>query len=42
VNVKIVSTMRNEVRSILTDTLAPESFQINQFRNKYLLQHQLN
>ena len=27
VNVKIVSTMLNEVRSILADTLKPESFQ---------------
>ena len=26
VNVKIVSTMLNEVRSILADTLEPESF----------------
>ena len=30
VNVKIVSTMLNEVRSILADTLEPESFQLNQ------------
>jgi len=42
VNVKIVSTMINEVRSILADTLEPESFQINQNHNKDLGQHQLN
>ena len=42
VNVKIVSTMLNEVRSILADTLEPESFQINQNHNKDLGQHQLN
>ena len=41
VNVKIVSTMLNEVRSILADTIEPESFQINQFHNKDLSQHQL-
>ena len=41
VNVNIVSTMRNEVLSILADTLEPESFQINQFHNKDLSQHQL-
>jgi len=39
VNVKIVSTMLNEVRSILADTLEPESFQINQNYNKDLDQH---
>ena len=39
VNVKIVSTMLNEVRSILADTLEPESFQINQNHNKDLDQH---
>ena len=38
VNVKIVSTMLNEVRSILADTLEPESFQINQNHNKDLNQ----
>ena len=42
VNVKIVSTILNEVRSILADTLKPESFQINQMHNKDLSQHQLN
>ena len=42
VNVKFVSTMLNEVRSILADTLEPESFQTNQFHNKDLSQHQLN
>jgi hypothetical protein len=42
VNVKIVSTMLNEVRSILANTLEPESFQINQNHNKNLGQHQLN
>ena len=41
-NVKIVSTMLNEVRSILADTLELESFQINQFHNKDLSQHLLN
>ena len=35
-NVKIVSTMLNEVQSILADTLDPESFQINQNHNKDL------
>ena len=42
VNVKIVSTMLNEVRSILADTLEPESFQLNQNHNKDVGQHQLN
>ena len=42
VNVKIVSTILNEVRSILADTLEPESFQIDQIHNKDLSQHQLN
>ena len=42
VNVKSVSTMLNEVESILADTLEPESFQINQFHNKDFSQHQLN
>ena len=41
-NVKIVSAMLNEVRSILADTIEPDSFQINQFHNKDLSQHQLN
>ena len=41
-NVKIVSAMLNEVRSILANTLEPDSFQINQFHNKDLSQHQLN
>jgi len=40
-NVKIVSAMLNEVRSILANTLEPDSFQINQFHNKDLSQHQL-
>ena len=39
---KNVSTMLNEVRSILADTLEPKSFQINQFHNNDLSQHQLN
>jgi hypothetical protein len=38
-DVKIVSTMLNVVRSILADTLKPESFQINQIHNKDLGQH---
>ena len=41
-NVKIVSAMLNEVRSILADTIEPDSFQINQFHNKDFSQHQLN
>ena len=41
-NVKIVSAMLNEVRSILANTWEPDSFQINQFHNKDLSQHQLN
>ena len=41
-NVKIVRTMLNEVRPILAETLEPDSFQINQFHNKDLSQHQLN
>ena len=41
VNVKIVSTMLSEMRSIWADTVEPESCQINQFHNKDLSQHQL-
>jgi len=33
--------MLNEVRSLLADTLEPESIKINQFHNKDLSQHQL-
>ena len=42
VNVKIVSTMLNEVRSTLADTLKRESSQINQIHNKDLSKHQLS
>ena len=41
VNVKMVSTLLNEMGSILADTVESESCQINQFHNKDLSQHQL-
>ena len=41
VNVKMVSTMLNKMRSIWAGTVEPESYQINQFHNKDLSQHQL-